>query len=847
VVERPSETHDVTLALEAFDADVLATCAHVHPSVSERRLRAAARESGGLPGRFLVSLRGPGSGRGSDLRVAEAHPAYETAEPSREPELEHPWRDLIAGAGRLAWTGRRSAAERDLRQIASAAERRQIELAAATAEVELAHLLLARGRTSEARELFATRTQRAGGSHHLATRAAMGLGFAHLLLGEFDAAESTFRVCRGAAPTGAAIGLAWTLLAQGRDVEAERAVAPARESPDAGARATAAAVTAAIALLRRDLPATARAAAAAHAGPGTPVTEAIASVLLVLVHARITDEAGIEQHRRRALAAARAARQPLLVIAARAAATEARHSLGLWTPRADLHRLLRLTDHVPPLLRAWLWLVLSRAHPVEPRRRDLSQRLEAFARTAGARGVPSLLAEPANAAAATDAATLVRIYESSAAPAETLKRVTEWLRDRVNARSVVIADAAAAPLARSGPHDSIGAVHRILQTRLGQAPWPSAEGLESGVLVRDANSVQGVIACRWPLSRAVSEDVLVLLTAAASVVGPAIALLAERSRNSPPSGDGIVGRSAAVARLRELVTRAAAAPFPVLVEGESGAGKELVARAIHRESPRRVRASVAVNCAAISDDLFEAEVFGHARGAFTGAHIERAGLFEQADGGTLFLDEISELSTRAQAKLLRVLQEGEVRRLGESHCRRVDVRLVAASNKRLDDEAAAGRFRADLLFRLAVIRIDVPPLRARREDIPLLVSHYWGLAAERTGTRAVLSATAVARLAEYDWPGNVRELQNVMAALAVQVPRGRVKEEHVAGIVRRPGSDEEATPTPERTLDAARRAFERQFIAAAIARSGGRHGAAARQLGISRQGLAKLLKRLDIG
>jgi two-component system response regulator HydG len=255
---------------------------------------------------------------------------------------------------------------------------------------------------------------------------------------------------------------------------------------------------------------------------------------------------------------------------------------------------------------------------------------------------------------------------------------------------------------------------------------------------------------------------------------------------------------------------------------------------------------VAINCAAISEDLFEAEVFGHARGAFTGAHVERAGLFEQADGGTLFLDEVSELSARAQAKLLRVLQEGEVRRLGEGHARRVDVRVVVASNKRLDEEVTAGRFRSDLLFRLAVIRIAVPPLRARREDIPLLASCYWSTVSERAGTRAVLTSAAVARLAEYDWPGNVRELQNVIAALAVQVPRGPVEPDHVSALLRIPAREEHGAGDLERRLDAARRTFEKQFIATTLARCGGRHGAAARQLGITRQGLAKLMKRLEL-
>ncbi|MGE5812909.1 MAG: sigma-54 interaction domain-containing protein [Acidobacteriota bacterium] len=844
--DRASREFDGTLVLDPLGPDVLAASVHCHPRIHERRLRSAARESGGLPGQFLQHLRGAAPRTVVVLQVAEAHPAYNADLAPQEPELGHPWADLIADAVRLASRGRTAAAVRDLKQIAAAAERRQIELAAAAAEVELAHILLARGRTPEARELFAARAQRSGGSEQLATRAAIGLGFTHLLQAEFEAAESTFRVSRTVAPVEAAVGLAWTLIIQARDAEAERAIAPARDSSDSAVRAHAAAIGAAIALARQDLPETARAAASAQNAPGARQTDAVASMLQVIIHGRIGDNAGVQQHAERALRAARAARAPLLAIAARATSIEARHALGLPIARGDLERLLRIADRMPLLLRARLWGLLARAHPLDYRRAEASRQLDSFVRTNGARGFAAVFSEPTAAALASDAAVLMGIYESSATPAETLKRLAEWLRDRVNARSVVISDATGAPLAWAGPRDSIAAVNHVLQTRLAQPPWVCANGLESGVIVRYGNCVQGTIACRWPLSRTVTEQVVPVLTASASVAGPAIALLIERRRAVPPAADGIVGKSGAVVRLREQIARAGTAPFPVLVEGESGAGKELVARAIHRESTRRARVCVAINCAAISDDLFEAEVFGHARGAFTGAHVERAGLFEQADGGTLFLDEVSELSARAQAKLLRALQEGEVRRLGENHPRRVDVRVIAASNKRLEEEVAAGRFRSDLLFRLAVIRIAVPPLRDRREDIPLLVSHCWALAAERAATRAVLTPAAVSQLAQYHWPGNVRELQNVMAALAVQLPRGRVGAEHVAAIIGSGTRDGQPSSATDHNLDAARRVFERQFISATIARCGGRHGDAAKQMGITRQGLAKLMKRLEL-
>jgi transcriptional regulator with GAF, ATPase, and Fis domain len=293
--------------------------------------------------------------------------------------------------------------------------------------------------------------------------------------------------------------------------------------------------------------------------------------------------------------------------------------------------------------------------------------------------------------------------------------------------------------------------------------------------------------------------------------------------------------------VRRSVERAAAAPFPILIEGESGAGKELVARALHRRSTRRDRPLTALNCAALPDDLAESELFGHARGAFTGAVVERTGVFEQAHAGTLFLDEIGELSLRAQAKILRAIQEGEIRRVGENVSRRVDVRLIAATNRDLRGEVSAGRFRLDLLYRLDVIRISVPPLRARREDIAVLVEHFWREAAERVGTRATLASGTVAMLAQYDWPGNVRELQNVLAALAVRAPRrGAIPSTSL------PPSIGTASPVEGWRLDTARRVFEERFVRAALVRSAGHRRRAAEELGVTRQGLTKLIARLGI-
>lgn len=316
---------------------------------------------------------------------------------------------------------------------------------------------------------------------------------------------------------------------------------------------------------------------------------------------------------------------------------------------------------------------------------------------------------------------------------------------------------------------------------------------------------------------------------------------AERGRGLVPE---IVGESPAAAAVRETVARAAATPFAVLIEGESGTGKELVARALHRLSARRERRFVAVNCAALTDELIEAEMFGHTRGAFTGAVGPRTGLFEDAHGGTLFLDEVTELSPRAQAKLLRALQEREVRRVGENATRAIDVRVIAATNRPVVDACATGQFRHDLRFRLAVVTIRLAPLRERTEDIAVLARTFWSRTMHEVDKRAVLGADALARLASHHWPGNVRELQNVIAGLAVVAPtRGRVAARHVDLVLATTGGARHAPPM---SLDHARRLCERQTVAAALARHAGRRSAAARELGLTRQGLAKIIRRLHI-
>ena len=218
------------------------------------------------------------------------------------------------------------------------------------------------------------------------------------------------------------------------------------------------------------------------------------------------------------------------------------------------------------------------------------------------------------------------------------------------------------------------------------------------------------------------------------------------------------------------IAHAAGAQAPVLVVGGSGTGKELVARAIHRHGRRAARPFVPVNCGALTETLLESELFGHTRGAFTGAVNDTRGLFEQAQGGTMFLDEISETSPALQVKLLRVLQEGEVRPVGASRTVKVDVRVVAATNVDLEDAVAAGRFRQDLYYRLSVLVIRVPALKARRDDIPLLVERFLQNACGRAGRTMSIAPAALERLVSYDWPGNVRELENTIERLVLTSP-----------------------------------------------------------------------------
>jgi len=313
----------------------------------------------------------------------------------------------------------------------------------------------------------------------------------------------------------------------------------------------------------------------------------------------------------------------------------------------------------------------------------------------------------------------------------------------------------------------------------------------------------------------------------------------------------IVGTSPALRQVLEQIAVVAPTRANVLVLGESGTGKELVARAIHETSPRAAKALVRVNCASVPKDLFESEFFGHVKGAFTGAVRDRVGRFELADGGTLFLDEVGEIPQDLQAKLLRVLQEGQFERVGEERTRTVDVRIVAATNRDLLAEVRAGRFRQDLYYRLGVFPVLLPPLRERLSDVPALAEHFVRVSAERLGVRRPkVMRSEIDALARYDWPGNVRELQNVIERAVILARGGDVHFDlgRPASDVTAPASTTPGTETENLTLPGLVD-LERGIVRRALEASGGKiygpDGAASR-LGLPPTTLASRLKALGL-
>jgi two-component system nitrogen regulation response regulator GlnG len=330
---------------------------------------------------------------------------------------------------------------------------------------------------------------------------------------------------------------------------------------------------------------------------------------------------------------------------------------------------------------------------------------------------------------------------------------------------------------------------------------------------------------------------------------------------------GIVGGSPAMQQIFKAVGKVAGTDLTVLLRGESGTGKELIARAIHENSRRKGRAFVPVNCAAIPRELLESELFGHEKGAFTGAVTARRGRFEQADGGTVFLDEVGDMDLSLQTKLLRVLQERRIERLGGEGSIPVDVRIVAATNQDLEGAVALRAFREDLFYRLNVVTIHLPPLRDRREDIPALVTHFLtAFARDQQAAPKVVSADALERLTAYRWPGNVRELENVVKRAAALTPTSLVLPDQLPDVIQKGAGSEAAAAGPEEfPVDWMRRqiarcketldgrlydhfvaCIERPLLTLVLRRTGGNQVKAAELLGINRNTLRKRIKELGV-
>jgi two-component system nitrogen regulation response regulator NtrX len=311
----------------------------------------------------------------------------------------------------------------------------------------------------------------------------------------------------------------------------------------------------------------------------------------------------------------------------------------------------------------------------------------------------------------------------------------------------------------------------------------------------------------------------------------------------------MVGRSYAIRALIDTIERVAPTPARVLITGENGTGKELVARAVHRLSTRSGEPFIEVNCAAIPSELIESELFGHMKGSFTGAVSDRAGKFELADGGTLFLDEIGDMSLAAQAKVLRVLEDGVVTRIGGAKPTAVDVRVIAATNKNLEHEIAEGHFRQDLFYRLNVVPVSVPPLRDRREDIPALVQHFVNLLTQREGMapRGV-APDAMERLTSYDWPGNVRELRNTVERLLILTTANRVTAADVDRLLGRRAAEGTSLGSllEYKTFDEFREAAERSFLLAKLREMDWNVAETARSLEMPRSNLYKKIERYGL-
>ena len=851
-----------------FSCDTLAN-AVVRPR-ARWRVRRSAAQSGGRPAVFVSRLW-------PQPLAACSMPAFATADRVREARPSEV--SAVEEAEVLASRGRHADAERTLRRSAAMLERRgQLEAASDTL-LACADRVWHRGHPDAAWTL-ADRArgiaERCGHSER-ALMALSWLGRAALDRLDPDRSEVILRSCITAAAVGghdhvrriAAVALVRTLCWRGqaetaalcvgdafraRDVEqfaSAPASSPIVDAPLLGVLEHGGAIRVHVARgLFEDGSAHVRALDQLPDNSSAPVRLAASSIRVRWL-AAIGDTRALTTQLADALRLSREASRPLEAIRLRCLATEALTRMGDPQRARQFARPLRHTSGrlLPPLLAARLALARAAADG----RTDLAA-LSQLRR----RGVKCPDTQPSKASMSAslrsamleDVLEVLRVSQDGDDPARALQQVASLLRERLSAAVVSIASPGATPAVVSAPDVPsvlLASTRRVAESGVVLQREAIDYGTESAVPVRHGGGLVGALGCRWlPGAEVDHECSRQLLAAAAAAVSPCLRAFVENLTPSSPAAavdPDLLGTSEAIERVRRAIAQAADAPFPVLIHGESGVGKELVARALHRASVRRGRPFCAVNCAALPDDLLEAELFGHVRGAFTGAVTDRRGLFEEADGGVLFLDEIGELSPRGQAKLLRVLQESEVRRIGEAGFRRIDVRIVTATNRALDVEVEGGRFRRDLFYRLDVLRIVVPPLRERAEDVPLLARALWKRAADHVGTRATLSDRTLAALSRYDWPGNVRELQNVMAVLAVTAPRrGTVGPSGLPASIARAALESEAV-----TLDDARRRFEERFVRAALARAGGHRGRAATELGLSRQGLAKLLGRLKIG
>ena len=869
------------IALEPFTIDALAGAVCPGPSAAPlaARIRRLAADAGGWPGRFAQLLwRGPAlsSTVTGTIRAAEQAAIYggDETQPvgatGRRRSLPVAT-ELVALARRvetgvqLIADGRHAPGERVLRQAIGGLSRREEWAHASHGSVALAGLLLRRGRVREAQttlECAADQSRRGGDVSQLIDIAILG-GVALTDLARPDEAESALSAAVAAARSGhdqARVALALTALAralfwQARYDEAEqalRSIDEIRSSEEAALGVSSIAVATAVGTRNLDLAVTRGTAAVARAEQaGEPHLLADAAYGAAFAHLAVGDVGAVERDVAICVRAARASHEPLLAARGRLIMVEALRRSGR---RSAATRLLDRVSRVgsamlPPIVRYRAGLLQELLSSDDPAQEIVARHVASTGLGALGLYVPSSLAigragplDPVVDAIVDILDVCQTAEDEDAVLAEACRR----LRSRL--RAVAMACAAAqgpgcTVITSDGGRIELAIAERAAAAGIAIAPHRCHERIESAVPIRYGGTIVGALAARWmigtphDLSQAVA-----LLTAAAAAIAPILSAAVARRRRPAASGMAeLMGASAAMAEVRLAVERAAGAPFAVLVEGESGAGKELVARALHRCGPRRDRPFCTVNCAALPDDLVEAELFGHVRGAFTGAIAERPGVFEEAHGGTLLMDEIGELSPRAQAKLLRVIQEGELRRIGENVSRRINVRVVSATNRDLRQEVAAGRFRLDLLYRLDVIRIGVPALRERREDIVVLAEHFWREAAARVGSRATLAAATLGALGRYDWPGNVRELQNVLASLAVRSPRRGVVPLSALG----PQFGQRGFAEAAR-LDEARRTFEDRFVRAALARNGGQRRRTAAELGVTRQGLTKLMARLGI-